>query len=105
MAASDPTRAREAATIAARARVSRMTDDERRAMTAAARAELRERDLRAVDNEARLLGQYPLDEATRAFRANLLAAVRAKKASDAARAARVRRWALADQLRREGRMP
>lgn len=102
MAASDPTTRREAATVAALARVSRMTDDERRAMTERARAALRAADERAVDDEARRLGQYPLDDACRAFRINLRAAVRAKRASDAARAARQALAATGGAARRQG---
>ena len=97
MAASDPQRRHEAATTAARARVAAMTDEQRRAMTDEARATLRRRDLAAVDNEARRLGQHPLPETTRAFRADVLAAVRARRASDAAKAARrLQRQAEAD---------
>jgi len=60
-------------------------------MTAAARQALREADLRAVDDEARRLGSYPLDDDVRAFRADLRAAVRAHKASEAAKRARLAR--------------
>lgn len=87
MAAHDPEQRRAAAVTAARARVDALAPEERRQMTAPARAELRRRDLAAVDDEARRLGTYPLDDGTRAFRADVLAAVRAKRASDAARAA------------------
>lgn len=85
MAAHDPQRRREAASIASRARIARMTDDQRRSMTDPARRALRAYDLQTVDNEARKLGQYPLPADVRAFRANLLAAVRAKRASNEAK--------------------
>lgn len=88
MAASDPTTRREAARVAARARVAGMDVSDRRAMTAAARLGLRLRDEQAVDDEARRLDQYPLDSATREFRISLRAAVRAKRASDIAREVR-----------------
>lgn len=42
----------------------------------------RQRDLAKVDAEARRLDQYPLDPRTRAFRADLLAAVRRRRAAD-----------------------
>jgi hypothetical protein len=93
MAASDPTTRAAAASAAARARVDRLDDDGRRDMTAAARLALRQADLRAVDDEARRLGSYPLPDDVRRFRADLRAAVRAKRASDAARAARKARSA------------
>lgn len=88
MAAHDPQQRSAAASTAARARLARLDADGRRAMTAHARAALRQRDLDAVDHEAHQLGQHPLDDLTREFRADVLAAVRAKKASDAAKAAR-----------------
>lgn len=88
MAAHDPDTRREAASIAARARIAAMTDDQRRDMTTAARAALHARDLAAVDDEARRLDQYPLPTDVRIFRANLRAAVRAKRASDEAKRAR-----------------
>lgn len=91
MAANDPTTRRAAAAKAARTRIAGMTDEQRRNMTAAARQALRQADLRAVDDEARQLDQYPLPAGLRAFRADLRAAVRAKAASDAARTARRQR--------------
>lgn len=97
MAATDPAARSQAARNAATTRVQRMAPEQRRDMTAAARHTLHQNDLAAVDEEARQLGQYPLDPATRAFRANLLAAVRARRASDAARAARAARRNTAHQ--------
>lgn len=102
MAARDPEARQRAASTAARARLARLNAEQRRDMTANARRALREHDLAAVDAEARRLGQYPLDDATRAFRADLLAAVRAKKASDAAtRAMKLRREAAMFTAERE----
>lgn len=98
LAAHDPQRRREAASIAARARLDRMTEAQRADMTADARRALHQRDLATVDAEARQLGQYPLDDDTRLFRAGLLRAVRAHRASLAAsRAARTRHQAAAAQ--------
>ena len=44
--------------------------------------EQRQRDLAEVDAEARRLGQHPLDPRTRAFRADLIAAVRVREAAE-----------------------
>lgn len=89
MAAHDPDQRRAAARTAARARVAGLDADGRRQMTQKARETLRATDLLAVDEEARLLGQYPLDPGTRNFRADVLGAARAKRAADAARRKRV----------------
>lgn len=105
MAATDPTTRAAAARIAARARIAAMTDDERRVMTLAARHALRQHDLRHVDEEARRLGRYPLPDDVREFAANLRGAIRARKASDAAREARQQRAEALAELRRADRQP
>lgn len=91
MAADNPDARRANAAKAAAARLAAMTDEQRRDMTAAARHALRQADLRAVDGEARALNQYPLTDNVREFRASLRQAMRAKRASDAARTARQQR--------------
>lgn len=85
MAAFDPERRRAAARTAALARVARLDQAGRQQMTQRARETLRAIDLLLVDDEARRLGQYPLDPGTRNFRADVLGAARAKRAADAAR--------------------
>lgn len=105
MAATDPTTRAAAARTAARARLANMTDDERQAMTLAARHALRQHDLRAVDDEARRLGRHPLPDDVREFAATLRGAIRARKASDAAREARRQRAEALADLRRGERQP
>lgn len=103
MAASDPTTRRIAASVAARARVAALSPDERRDMTAAARAALHVRDLKTVDEWALRTGRYPLPEHERQQWATTLRRERAVKASLAAAEARRRRTALAATLRAEER--
>lgn len=103
MAANDPGARRAAAAKAARARVAALTPAERQAMTAKARATLRERDLQNIDDWARRTGRYPLDATTRDNLAADFGRQRAYRASLAAAEARRRRAVLAVALRIEGR--
>jgi hypothetical protein len=89
---------REAAAHAARARIAAMTPEQRRQMTAAARAALHARDLAAVDEKARWLS-IRLSEEDRERLAAARAADRARAAGRAAQEAFRRRRALAATLR------
>jgi hypothetical protein len=89
---------REAAQHAARARIAAMTPEQRRQMTAAARAALRARDLAAVDAWAHASGLRISDD-ERQRHADARAADRARAAGRAAQEAFRRRRALAAVLR------
>lgn len=89
---------REAAQAAARARIAAMTPEQRRQMTAAARAALRAADLAAVDEEAHRRGWH-LTEDQRQRLADVRGADRARAAGRASQEAAHRRRALAEALR------
>jgi hypothetical protein len=87
MAAHDPAARTASAKTAARARIQQLTDDQRQAMTQAARDALHQRDLDTVDQWARRVGRQ-LTDTERERWAQQLARERALRASRAAARAR-----------------